>query len=89
VSRLQVCWHPNRGDVQYGCTVPWLIPHQQVVVLHILKPNNYVEFILSVLDLVSWVRNVVLINVYLDLGNSRGSGFWIEGHMSQGWEMGN
>ncbi len=29
-----------------------------------------------VLDLVSQVRNVVLMNVYLDLGNSGGSGFW-------------
>ncbi len=28
------------------------------------------------LDLVSQVRNVVLMNVYLDLGNSGGSGFW-------------
>ncbi len=30
----------------------------------------------SVLDLVSQVRNVVLMNVYLDLGNPGGSGFW-------------
>ncbi len=29
-----------------------------------------------VLDLVSQVRDVVLMNVYLDLGNSGGSGFW-------------
>ncbi len=29
-----------------------------------------------VLDLVSQVPNVVLMNVYLDLGNSGGSGFW-------------
>jgi hypothetical protein len=32
---------------------------------------------------VGWVRNVVLINVYLDLENPRGSGFWVEGYMSQ------
>jgi hypothetical protein len=31
-----------------------------------------------VLDLVSQVRNVVLMNVYLGLGNSGGSGFWSE-----------
>jgi hypothetical protein len=31
-----------------------------------------------VLDLVSQVRNVVLMNVYLDLGNPGGSGFWNE-----------
>jgi hypothetical protein len=30
----------------------------------------------NVLDLVSQVRNVVIMNVYLDLENSRGSGFW-------------
>ncbi len=40
-----------------------------------------------VLDLVSWVRIAVLMNVYLGLGNSRGSGFWNEGYMSQGREM--
>jgi hypothetical protein len=34
------------------------------------------------------VRNVVLMNVYLDLGNSGGSGFWVEGYMSQVREMG-
>ncbi len=44
--------------------------------------------IVNVLDLVSQVHNVVLINVYLDLGNSGGLGFWNEGYMSQGREMG-
>jgi hypothetical protein len=32
--------------------------------------------VVIVLDLVSQVRDVVLMNVYLDLGNSGGSGFW-------------
>jgi hypothetical protein len=41
-----------------------------------------------VLDVVSQVRNVVLMNVYLDLGNSGGSGFWNGGYISQGREMG-
>jgi hypothetical protein len=41
----------------------------------------------SVLDLVSQVRDVVLMNVYLDLGNSGRSGFWNGGYMSQGREM--
>jgi hypothetical protein len=41
-----------------------------------------------VLDLVSQVRDAVLRNVYLDLGNSRGSGFWNEGYMSKEREMG-
>ncbi len=35
---------------------------------------------LTVLDLVSQVRNVVLMNVYFDLGNSRGmGGIWAKG----------
>jgi hypothetical protein len=41
-----------------------------------------------VLDLVSQVRDVILMNVYLDLGNSGGSGFWNGGYMTQGREMG-
>ncbi len=42
------------------------------------------------LDLVSQVRNVVLMNVYLGLGDSGGLGFWNEGYryMSKGREMG-
>ncbi len=40
------------------------------------------------LDLVSQVLDVVLMNVYLDLGNSGGSGFWNGGYMNQGREMG-
>jgi hypothetical protein len=35
-----------------------------------------------------WVRNVVLINVYLDLGNPGGSGFWVGRYRSQVREMG-
>jgi hypothetical protein len=42
----------------------------------------------SVLDPASQVRNVVLMNVYLDLGNPEGSEFWNGGYMSQGREMG-
>ncbi len=41
----------------------------------------------TVLDLVSQVRDVVLMNVYLDLGNPRGPEFWNEGYMSKGREM--
>jgi hypothetical protein len=40
------------------------------------------KVVIIVLDLVSQVRNVVLMNVYLGLGNSGGSGFWNEGYMS-------
>ncbi len=39
------------------------------------------------LDLVSQVRDVVLMNVYLDLGDPGGSGFWNEGYMGKGREM--
>ncbi len=41
----------------------------------------------TVLDLASWVRIAVLMNVYLGLGNSGGLGFWNKGYMSQGREM--
>ncbi len=40
------------------------------------------------LDLVSQVRDFVLMNVYLDLGDPGGSGFWNEGYMGKGREMG-
>ncbi len=40
------------------------------------------------LDFLSQVRDVVLMNVYLDLGNTGGSGFWNRGYMSKGREMG-
>ncbi len=38
------------------------------------------------LDLVSQVRDVVLMNIYLDMGNSGGSGFLNGGCMNKGWE---
>ncbi len=39
-------------------------------------------------ELVGRVRNVVLMNVYLDLGNPGGPGFRVGGYMSQVREMG-
>ncbi len=42
-------------------------------------PRPGVRPAVRVLDLVSQVRNVVLMNIYLDLGNPRGSGFWSRG----------
>ncbi len=36
------------------------------------------------LDPVSQIRDVVLMNVYLELGNPGGSGFWNEGAYEQG-----
>jgi hypothetical protein len=46
------------------------------------------RFHISVLDLVTQVRDVVLMNVYLDLENSGGSRFWNEGIWARGgkWE---
>jgi hypothetical protein len=41
-----------------------------------------------VLDLVSQVSDVVLMNLYLDLRNFRGSGFWNQGYIVKGREMG-
>jgi hypothetical protein len=41
-----------------------------------------------VLDLVCQIRDVVLRNVYLDLENPGGSGFWDGGYMNKGREMG-
>ncbi len=35
-----------------------------------------------------WVRNVVLMNVYLDLENPGGLGFRVGGYMSKGREIG-
>ncbi len=36
----------------------------------------------------SQIPDVVLMNVYLDLGSPGGSGFWNEGYMNRGREMG-
>jgi hypothetical protein len=40
------------------------------------------------MDLVTQIRDVVFVNVYLDLGNPRGLGFWNEGYMGEGRETG-
>ncbi len=38
------------------------------------------------LDFVSQVRDAILMNVYLDVGNTGGSGFLNEGYMGKGRE---
>jgi hypothetical protein len=48
--------------------------------------NVHITTIVS--ELVGRVRNVVLINVFLDLENPRGSGFQVGGYMSQVREWG-
>ncbi len=55
--------------------------------------GHYFDFfihrcIIFVRELVGWVRNVVLMNVYLDLENPGGSGFGVRGHMGQVREVG-
>jgi hypothetical protein len=42
----------------------------------------------TVLDHVSQVRDIVLMSVYLEVRSLGGSGFWNEGLMSKGREMG-
>jgi hypothetical protein len=42
----------------------------------------------SVLDLVSQVRDAILMTLQLEVGNPGGSGFWSRGYMSKGREMG-
>jgi hypothetical protein len=42
-----------------------------------INKNKFI--IVLVLDLVSQVHDIVLMNVYLDLENPRGAGFWDEG----------
>ncbi len=49
--------------------------------------TKIVNFV-SVLDLVSQVRDAILMNVYLEVRNPGGSGFWSRGYMSKGREMG-
>ncbi len=39
--------------------------------------------VLIVSELMGRVRNVVLINVYLDLENPGGSGFWVGGYIAR------
>ncbi len=49
--------------------------------------NKRTAPIVPVLDLASWVRIAVLMNVYLGWETPWGSGFWNEGYMSQGRKM--
>ncbi len=57
-----------------------------------LSQNIYLltgkKMVIHVRELMGWVRNVVLINVYLDLENPRGSGFRVGGYMGQVREWG-
>jgi hypothetical protein len=48
------------------------------------KDKNQHVVLIGVLDLVNQVHDVVLMNVYLNLGDPGGSGFWNEGYMGKG-----
>jgi hypothetical protein len=48
----------------------------------------HIPLFVIVLDHVSQVRDTVLMSVYLEVRNLGGSGFWNEGLMSKGREMG-
>jgi hypothetical protein len=54
--------------------------------LYLCSMYRYIKILVS--ELLGWVRNVVLINVYLDLENPGGSGFRLGGYMSQMREWG-
>ncbi len=54
-----------------------------------LKPTmGLLRGFIPVLDLVTQIRDVVFVNVYLGPGYPRGSGFWNEGYMRGGRETG-
>ncbi len=79
------CGHPWLGLVQRGHVLRGRGRHESA--LHGMHKHN-VSSVVVVLDLVSQVRDVVLMNVYLDLGNSGGSGFWNEEYIGKRREMG-
>ncbi len=70
--------------IDIGRSALLCIPWSSGLEIKIGKERNYS----IVLDLVSQVRDVILMNVYLDLGDPGGSGFWNEGYMGKGREMG-
>jgi hypothetical protein len=45
-----------------------------------------VRVVISVLDLVSQIRDVVLVRCIFSSGNPRGSGFWNGEGMGRGWK---
>jgi hypothetical protein len=79
---FQVPWKSFYGPI---AIIPWTDGNHSE---HPWKSFTRSMEVVIVLDLVSQVRNVVLMNVYLDLENPGGPGFWNGGYMSQGREMG-
>jgi hypothetical protein len=69
-------------NCRYG-TADYLFFFRRYLIFYIV-----IHRVVGVRELMGWVHNVVLIDVYLDLGNPGGSGFWVEGYMSQVREMG-
>ncbi len=76
-------WFKKRETVFYKHVIGFHFPNIQGLALLYLD----VKITVPVRELMGRVRNVILMNVYLDLGNPGGSGFWVEGYMSQVREM--
>ncbi len=70
---------PQSGELLYG----WASLFYSDLVSY-SAPNWWTIF---VLDFVSQVRDAILMNVYLDVRNPGGPGFWNEGYMGKGREM--
>ncbi len=85
--------HVKRGTVSPElclCKEVLLIQHKGPVSQELLKEEFFsIIGMISVLDLVSQVRDAILMNVYLEVRNPGGPGFWSWGYMSKGREMGN
>ncbi len=60
----------------------------QLFKLAVVATDKTISMISTVLDLVSQVRDAILMNVYLEVRNPGGSGFWSWGYMSKEREMG-
>ncbi len=61
------------------------IAKSRTPLLHVLTSPASIG---GVLDLVSQIRDVILVRCILILGNPRGSGFWNGEYMGKGMEMG-
>jgi hypothetical protein len=59
---------------------------KKYVLVHDWAPHP-VTTTITVLDFVSQVHNAILMNVYLEVRNPGGLGFWNEGYMGKGREM--
>jgi hypothetical protein len=59
-----------------------------IVVIQVVNNIKLLNMIINVLNLVSQVRDAILMNVYLEGRNPGGSGIWNRGYMSKGRGLG-